>query len=382
MRICIFILFNLISHLNYAQGLSAFSITQQHGLPSNTVYDIFQDSKGFLWIATENGLARYNGHTFFTYENTAVRSQAMSGILEDAEGRIWLHNFFGEILFIENDSLKKLYSWEPYYRGAFPVIMNLNQTHYISIPDHAFTYSLQDKTWRSLDSLFREEPGDTLVFGGFDKDAEGNVWICYKKGYKTYVTNISENYSIQLLFKGNPVTARIIQWKNRLFVYDRPSQTLFEIKNRSVINVPSIIETNILAQTRKILNLGDSLLAFLGTNGAYLLDRNEQWKHIFPGKNVSSIAADHEGGLWVGTLNEGILYVPFLHTELFSKENLPLLTKLSQTRNFLIAGGYDGSVSVFDKSHYRRHYLQSNSSIEVQSMFADTLANKLLVYSN
>jgi ligand-binding sensor domain-containing protein len=73
--------------LNYTalqgQQLAHFNITQQQGLPSNTVYNIFQDSKGFIWVATENGVARFNGVDFTSYDQKKVRSKAVSGLFED-----------------------------------------------------------------------------------------------------------------------------------------------------------------------------------------------------------------------------------------------------------------------------------------------------------
>ena len=44
--------------------------TVNDGLISNSIRRIFQDSKGFLWIATLEGLSKYDGHTFTGY-NTA-----------------------------------------------------------------------------------------------------------------------------------------------------------------------------------------------------------------------------------------------------------------------------------------------------------------------
>jgi len=35
-----------------------------NGLPSNEVYDIEQDANGFIWVATDHGVARYDGYKF------------------------------------------------------------------------------------------------------------------------------------------------------------------------------------------------------------------------------------------------------------------------------------------------------------------------------
>lgn len=41
------------------------------GLPNNSIRYIYQDSKGFLWLATLNGLSRYDGNSFLTFRPEA-----------------------------------------------------------------------------------------------------------------------------------------------------------------------------------------------------------------------------------------------------------------------------------------------------------------------
>ncbi len=44
-------------------------INTSHGLSNNTVKKTLQDSKGYLWIATQDGLNKYDGYSFITYRN-------------------------------------------------------------------------------------------------------------------------------------------------------------------------------------------------------------------------------------------------------------------------------------------------------------------------
>lgn len=46
--------------------IQSIHITSSDGLANNTIRDIFQDKKGFIWISTTNGLSRYDGHSFIT----------------------------------------------------------------------------------------------------------------------------------------------------------------------------------------------------------------------------------------------------------------------------------------------------------------------------
>jgi len=50
-----------------AQNMSFQNYTNQDGLPINNINDIVQDHDGFLWIATDAGLSRFDGYTFKTY---------------------------------------------------------------------------------------------------------------------------------------------------------------------------------------------------------------------------------------------------------------------------------------------------------------------------
>jgi hypothetical protein len=84
----------------------AIHLTKKDGLPSNIVYNILQDQRGFIWIASDNGLCRYDGVHYKSYTTNPMSSKAGSYIKEDLKGRIWYANFDGDIFYIENDSMK------------------------------------------------------------------------------------------------------------------------------------------------------------------------------------------------------------------------------------------------------------------------------------
>jgi len=72
---------------------------QQSGLPDNWIWKVFQDSRGFTWIGTHDGLLRWDGLTFHLYipndkDSTALLGASIVDILEDKDGYIWLasHN--------------------------------------------------------------------------------------------------------------------------------------------------------------------------------------------------------------------------------------------------------------------------------------------------
>jgi len=86
-----------LPHLS-AQDLSHFRfthLTTEDGLSQSTINDILQDSRGFLWFGTDDGLNRYDGYTFEVYKNipgdqTSISSNIITGLIEDFESNIWI----------------------------------------------------------------------------------------------------------------------------------------------------------------------------------------------------------------------------------------------------------------------------------------------------
>lgn len=64
------------------------------GLPCSKIYTAMQDSRGYLWICTEQGIARFDGYTFETFgTHTDLPYNDYWGAKEDSKGRIWFSTF-------------------------------------------------------------------------------------------------------------------------------------------------------------------------------------------------------------------------------------------------------------------------------------------------
>jgi ligand-binding sensor domain-containing protein len=69
--------------------------TPQSGLTSGTIYDIIQDSQGFMWFGTWNGLNKYDGYQFAAYQHnpadpTSLSHNTINTLYEDANGILWI----------------------------------------------------------------------------------------------------------------------------------------------------------------------------------------------------------------------------------------------------------------------------------------------------
>ncbi|MBX7220682.1 MAG: GAF domain-containing protein [Blastocatellia bacterium] len=65
--------------------------TSSMGLPSNTIYALFQDRTGFLWIGTDSGLCRYDGVLFTIFaKSDGLPESNVRAMCEDPQGRLWV----------------------------------------------------------------------------------------------------------------------------------------------------------------------------------------------------------------------------------------------------------------------------------------------------
>src|SRR6516164_7853939 len=101
-------LFNLLRYCLFTftitvPGITAFgqnsdayeSISVAQGLSQGMVFDILQDKEGFIWVATKNGLNRYDGYSFTVFTNDPYNQHSLSSntvltLFEDSKGRIWV----------------------------------------------------------------------------------------------------------------------------------------------------------------------------------------------------------------------------------------------------------------------------------------------------
>ncbi|RMF56476.1 MAG: hypothetical protein D6748_13430, partial [Calditrichaeota bacterium] len=87
----------LLSPWMYAQteALSFSHLSIEDGLSQSAVYALYQDSQGYVWIGTKDGLNKFDGYKFTVYQHdpfnpTTISNNYITAILEDSRKILWV----------------------------------------------------------------------------------------------------------------------------------------------------------------------------------------------------------------------------------------------------------------------------------------------------
>jgi hypothetical protein len=99
---------------------SGYSISD--GLSQSVVNCIFNDSKGYIWFGTQNGLNKYNGYTFevFTYapnDSNTISNNWINGIAEDKEANLWIATKGGLVKYSRKEKRFSRIDYRPPYKA-------------------------------------------------------------------------------------------------------------------------------------------------------------------------------------------------------------------------------------------------------------------------
>jgi len=96
----------LVFNFGYGQKLKYNHYSIDEGLRHNIGYDIMQDSKGYLWIGTDDGLSRYDGTEFKNYTKLeGLTSPYIIEVAEASDDLVWVNTFEGKLNAIMGDKI-------------------------------------------------------------------------------------------------------------------------------------------------------------------------------------------------------------------------------------------------------------------------------------
>ena len=274
------------------------------GLPHNSINAIAQTSDGYLWFATWEGVARYNGREFRFYERstqTGILDSGTRALVADDNNGLWVAGVRGSITYRQNTD------WQP----QLPAKSMVNHL----LKDKA------DNIWIAVEGLgvyFRpkiNKAGDTseeqwvlpnINTSRLLEDSQGRVWAATSNG----LYQVNGQDPKEVLAQYNLPNLQVYSLlenhdKNLIIATNRGA---FVIENNKAV----LLHPNLAGEAITTLMEDNEENLWLGTTkkGILRLSKN-QLEHFdtesgLPNNRILSILEDLEGSIWIGT-NGGLV---------------------------------------------------------------------------
>ena len=367
-----------------AQQVHFSHIGVNDGLSQSSVYTIFQDSRGFMWFGTGDGLNRYDGYEIKTYRNDlAPRLISHNNFYgnnasEDKYGNIWFssragiiqYNFKKDIvsyIYPQNDSLR--------FTGEFIVlgIHNGEELWLSNASDSVFsfnitsgniqTYFIQDPTMAPLPWFYRNA---TL-------DHNGKVWYTLRFGlgcfdihthqFKFYLTEFYKKHNLNW-------TGEFLSLPNGDMILTCYKMALrFSVQQNKVVHFAGDSVSSLFIKSVRDTNgnlwlgsINNGLMCYTadGKNVVYNNTANEPTS--ISGNMISSLYIDRSNNLWIGVDGHGVDKINLVNSkfELYrsGKNNTGMLGSdfikcFTETDDGkLLVGTNNGGISLIDRKNH------------------------------
>ena len=162
--------------------------TTKDGLADGMIRSIVQDSVGFLWIGNENGLSRFDGHTFKVYrynplDTNSLRENRVWNLFTDSKKRLWILTFHWLYLYHPEDERFEHFSVNSSVDGRFDKIC-AEENDQLIITGYNALYRF-DEIHKKF-SVFHHDGMVSQSVGDYHKDENGVEWMASEKGLMRY----------------------------------------------------------------------------------------------------------------------------------------------------------------------------------------------------
>ncbi|MBN2167500.1 MAG: hypothetical protein JW717_14585 [Marinilabiliaceae bacterium] len=212
MRYCYILFLLLLITIGVRAGISSNQLmfqplTVDQGLPHNYVHSVTQDRKGFLWIGTNYGLARYDGYSFKVFQPNlnkkhSITHKPVSRLFADSKDRLWFA--------INSGGVNKMDLQTEYFTGYFfdstgTVNIGFDANGFFEDRDSVIWFASNNGLFKYIDDkdVFEyvltkvDDRWNDVYINSFADDLSGNIWMVFqdelcilnKGNYKVYTLN-------------------------------------------------------------------------------------------------------------------------------------------------------------------------------------------------
>lgn len=309
-----------INKLSYAQSKNLIfnNINIEQGISQSTIEAIFQDSEGYIWLGTNDGLNRYNGYEFkiYNYEEyqNSISHNGITDITEDKYGNIWVNTVSGVNKI--NKKTEKISN----YTEINGKIKEDSTTEIIVTKDNNIlvgTYeglNIYNAKEDRFDVILEEKDGilSSCIYS-IDEDINGNIWI----GTELGLNKLSKDFKVLETYTSESEIYNIFCDDENGFVWagsDSSGLLKIDTKTKEVTQYINDIEDEnsipanqvgvIIRDSKGNLWVGttNGLARYNEKNDSFDVYKNKVYdKNSLVYNDVRSIIEDREGVLWVGT---------------------------------------------------------------------------------
>ena len=439
MKYTTFLSILLISLLTMAQSFAQPYVIKrlgvEDGMSNNYVVSITQDKKGYLWIATESGLNRFDGRQFnaYTKNNSGLSSNELNVVLADpCENKVWIGTQRDGLCYFdyETETVSLLSATANYMLSNDVTDLSIAADSGLWITHYHFGVDYYDRKTKKFTSYSYKDveglEGNNWVS---IEDGNGNLYIGHHlrglsivslkdRTAKNYQHDPKNPYSIP----DNEVRALCIDKNKNVWVGTDNGLALFNPQTEKFTTFRHIEgnENSLLSnQILHIRQMKDGTL-WIGTNmgGVSILNLRENTfispenitffnitvtndNHGLSGPNARSIIQDSFGNIWIGNYRGGVDFIsyaqPLFNTipytiEKQGKINNKQVWGLWADNNLIWLGG-EGELGIHEKGketktfslHQCRLHPQTHINVIYQDkqerLWLGTYKNGILIYT-
>ncbi|MEM6380231.1 MAG: two-component regulator propeller domain-containing protein, partial [Bacteroidota bacterium] len=307
-----------------SSNINCSTYTTIEGYPQGIVTDLHQDKSGFLWIATADGLFRFDGYEFKEYrtdleDKNTIPSNTITGIITDKANNVWLST--------ESNGLSKLErrtgQFKHYYtdaedRGTIPdnnirsLCLGPNGDIWAGTRSNGlFSLDVETDSIRHFLPLIDEANSLwSKTVTSICNTKKGILWVGTNQGINLIDPNTGEVERLATVNLSNPYIYTIYEapdgiiWvgtENGLNKWN-PSTLSFEQVGRESLRGHAIKAISIGPDQRLWIGTGEGLIVLdLETKETEVFSKKEENNSAIPVERVESLLLDQQNLLWVGT---------------------------------------------------------------------------------
>lgn len=310
-------------------------LTTQNGLSHNKVNCFLQDQRGFMWIGTEDGLNRYDGHTFAIFRNEPGNPSSVSGniitdILEDERQVLWIATADGGLTKYDHrlppEKQFKQYRHSPTDSTSIP--LNIINTLLLDQQGYLWLGTAGKGVWRFNRQTERfEQPVRRGTMGVLDlcMDRNGIIWAGRQGGGLLKINSRNLTYEMDerytALYAGLPhATVTALYCDGRHVWYGSWDRVLYRFSSltakEDVFSETAAGNGFVNDEITSFAEDGNGLLWMGGSSKGlqvYDRERNAFYNYRYDASlegtitddRINSIYKDKRGMVWIAT-NKGI----------------------------------------------------------------------------